>query len=87
MLFDHGKEKIGWLFIKCVHMYHFHFFFWSRNLEQRIEQTPKFKHLCRFWFKRFEKNGEYKQSVKNNVLLQKYWYSQNCLTPFVKPGF
>ena len=24
--------------------------------------------------------------VENNISLQKYWYSQNCLTPFVKPS-
>ena len=42
--------------------------------------------LCRFWFKRFEKNRDYKQTEKY-ISLQKYWYSQNCLPPFAIPGF
>ena len=52
-----------------------------------LNEIPEFSFFgvftfCRFWFKRFDKNGKYKQTFKKNISLQKYWYSQNCLTPF-----
>ena len=55
-----------------------------------LDETPEFP----FWglnihvdFDLRDSNWKFKETVKNNITLQKYCYSQKCLTPFVKPGF
>ena len=62
MLFDHGKEKIGWLFIKCVHMYHFHYSLLIPKFGTVSMKLPSFNICVDFDLRDSKTNGEHKDS-------------------------
>ena len=57
------------------------------SLNETIEFLFGVLTFCRFWFRTFEKSGEYEEAKWKNISKKKYWYPQNCLSPFVKLVF